>query len=992
MPEDFDIDQFFADDADSDPPELTGLFQRLRKPTGAEGAFSRKQKDYIRIRLQAMMGDEQAWRSRESAGLTRDLDAFPTDDPPAEVESPAEGGSSSEHSGPRGLGSGSRFEDPSGLLLRVGAAWSFVSPRPLAARPPTPDTPLAALIIEASPARHHLPQASAEARAVREAFCRAGMRAHVQQGGGLAATRELMAKEQPRFVIFVGHADAKHPKTGELTLGLIDDEGGLVLMLPDTVINILGGASSKLQLISLNGCESGDMCETLYRRFKVPVVGWRTIVNDDAAKKSSVAFWEHLTTRQPLESDDDVCAAVRSAFDQGVWAVQAMSVRNSTQSAGLSSDKYAVADPRTTGGPTMGRLLDGRWAAGVPIVLVPLPAHKKRNLPALDERTYVPRPALQAALREKLVPQSVTFLTGRRVSGGGADTLLSLEGIAGVGKTQSLTWLVNDIHVQSAFPDGVFWLVLGNEAPNAHARMSDLARYLELRLEKRLFGNEADAIESLKAAVADSRCLVILDDVWTHDHVRPFVDACGPNQVLVLSTRNTHLAEGYSASSVPVDLLDQNDAITMLGNYLCPQQPADQLAATAADLVEYCYRLPIAIRSVTGLMNQSKLSVLGALKYLKEAETRLERLDQYKDLDKGRLGGGRKSLFVSLFASLEKLGETHRQRCCMLAIFLEDDAIPFGILGDLWGEEPMATLRELAKWKLVEMDGDKQVVRLLDLHLQYLRCCAKSDLGGWHAKLLAACSATEVGGDEGASGGYWDEYEGGRRFMHHVRGCHGGGAPTRLATLKLTGVGIDNAGVEALANLLKSNETISLLRLAGNSLGGHHTAQGDFVPDLSGVTALAEALKQSSTLTTLGLRGCSLGTEGAREIAAALGSNSSLKHFDLAVNNIGAEGARHLAQALEVNSSLQCLGLSYNQLGPEGAQLIAAALENSALERLDLGRNDIDPEGAKHLAEALKANSTIQRLGVQHNNLNSAAKQLLRNVAEGKRFELLLYM
>ena len=34
--------------------------------------------------------------------------------------------------------------------------------------------------------------------------------------------------------------------------------------------------------------------------------------------------------------------------------------------------------------------------------------------------------------------------------------------------------------------------------------------------------------------------------------------------------------------------------------------------------------------------------------------------------------------------------------------------------------------------------------------------------------------------------------------------------------------------------------------------------------------------------------------------------------------------------------------------------------------------------------------ATTPSRSVQHNNLNSAAKQLLRNVAEGKRFELLL--
>ena len=58
-----------------------------------------------------------------------------------------------------------------------------------------------------------------------------------------------------------------------------------------------------------------------------------------------------------------------------------------------------------------------------------------------------------------------------------------------------------------------------------------------------------------------------------------------------------------------------------------------------------------------------------------------------------------------------------------------------------------------------------------------------------------------------------------------------------------------------------NNPDLPSRRLAGNSLGGHYTAQGNFVPDLSGVTALAEALKQNSTLTALGYALSSLMTD-----------------------------------------------------------------------------------------------------------------------------------
>ena len=79
-----------------------------------------------------------------------------------------------------------------------------------------------------------------------------------------------------------------------------------------------------------------------------------------------------------------------------------------------------------------------------------------------------------------------------------------------------------------------------------------------------------------------------------------------------------------SISSRDFTFLPLCDAIEMLGRYLSPPQSYEQLASTnnAAKLVRLCYSLPIAIRSVAGLMSGTGKSMQGAIEYLGEAATR----------------------------------------------------------------------------------------------------------------------------------------------------------------------------------------------------------------------------------------------------------------------------------------------------------------------------------------------------------------------------------
>ena len=103
---------------------------------------------------------------------------------------------------------------------------------------------------------------------------------------------DLLKEHRPRILLFIGHADATHPYAREYTLGLTDEAGGLVRLLPETLVDVL--SSAELELVVLNGCESEALGAAVAKAADVPVVCWRTKLLDEAAALYSPALFEHL--------------------------------------------------------------------------------------------------------------------------------------------------------------------------------------------------------------------------------------------------------------------------------------------------------------------------------------------------------------------------------------------------------------------------------------------------------------------------------------------------------------------------------------------------------------------------------------------------------------------------------------------------------------------------------------------------------------------------
>ena len=85
---------------------------------------------------------------------------------------------------------------------------------------------------------------------------------------------------------------------------------------------------------------------------------------------------------------------------------------------------------------------------------------------------------------------------------------------------------------------------------------------------------------------------------------------------------------------------------------------------------------------------------------------------------------------------------------------------------------------------------------------------------------------------------------------------------------------------------------------------------------------------------------------------------------------IGDREATALAEALKKNTTVTKLDICHNRIESAGAKALAEALkENNSLVELHLDENNIGPNGAKDLADVLLSNESLKYIGLASNNI-----------------------
>jgi ribosomal protein L21 len=311
------------------------------------------------------------------------------------------------------------------------------------------------------------------------------------------------------------------------------------------------------------------------------------------------------------------------------------------------------------------------------------------------------------------------------------------------------------MEVQQAFPDGIFWVTVGIE-PLLVSQQSDLAEALSG--ERLVFTNVNEGKTQLKILWAERASLLILDDVWQVADAEAF-NALGFAGRLLITTRDGELITGLGATSYPLDVLNDTQALELLAVWagVAVSDLPEEAKAVAAE----CGNLPLA------------LAQCGAM--VRDLTPWADLLDAFKDSDLGFIqkqfaNYPHSDVFKALHISAEMLAKTNpmaAERYLELEVFPADGSIPEAAVLRLWQHtgalkerEARKILTTLASKGMLRVEGElpQRSVSLHNLQQDYLRTRQTNPVQ-LHEEMLAAYRGScPLGWHEGPIDGYFFEH------------------------------------------------------------------------------------------------------------------------------------------------------------------------------------------------------------------------------------------
>jgi hypothetical protein len=186
---------------------------------------------------------------------------------------------------------------------------------------------------------------------------------------------------------------------------------------------------------------------------------------------------------------------------------------------------------------------------------------------------FVERPVEFEALKQKLLD----------AKGDSVAITAALRGAGGYGKTTLAKALAHDPDIEDAYFDGILWVELGEKPENLLSIVADLIE---------IMNGERPGLENLNAAAAklgealgDRRVLLVIDDAWREQDLRPFSHG-GRNAARLITTRRDDILP-LKTERQPVDAMAAEEALKLLSSGL----PEDQAAAQKHVLVALTQRL-----------------------------------------------------------------------------------------------------------------------------------------------------------------------------------------------------------------------------------------------------------------------------------------------------------------------------------------------------------------------------------------------------------------
>ncbi|MFC5286539.1 NB-ARC domain-containing protein [Actinokineospora guangxiensis] len=447
--------------------------------------------------------------------------------------------------------------------------------------------------------------------------------------------------------------------------------------------------------------------------------------------------------------------------------------------------------------------------------------------------------------RPELTDEVVRALTrGKRTVG----ITTGLAGAGGFGKTTLAAQVMEHPDVLRRFASR-YWVTVGQEVRGA--ALADTVNDVIERVSDRpsgLTSPEQAGMRLGELLAGAGATLVIVDDVWTAEQLRPFLIA-GRHCTLLITTRIPDLLPATpETATIRVDQMNPAESRELLGTGL-PGLP-DRVSLA---LLERTGRWPLALRLANSALRRTARDGGDVVEAADRLLLRLAAIGPTA-LDVTDAAGRDRTVAATLESSLGVLGD-RRERALDMAIFPEDTEIPVDIVAALWrssadftAESSADLVRELAELSLITREGDR--VRLHDVIRTYLRHeCGPNRLALLHDGLLATAEAD-------LPGPWWTMPRTSSTYLWRFLAYHldGAGRHEELGGLvtspdwiigRLRGFG-PVAVAEDLA-FLSTPEAVELARYFDQF--GHLLISGDI--DHSVINALAHRLPDTPAFTAL---------------------------------------------------------------------------------------------------------------------------------------------
>ena len=286
--------------------------------------------------------------------------------------------------------------------------------------------------------------------------------------------------------------------------------------------------------------------------------------------------------------------------------------------------------------------------------------------------------------------------TWRGGAAGGTTAVISaLHGLGGIGKTTLAAALAEEAARDGAFPDGIYWLTLGDEPTESQlqAWLAELVRFFGDR-EYRATAVEPTSAR-LRGLLRDKQALIVVDNAWKAEHVQP-LQVVGPRGRLLITTRDAMIARTVGATLFELDTMSPEEALKLIERKL-RRTLAPEEEPSAAVLAEELGRLPLALE-LAAVQVAAGVPWGELLEDLRQEIGRLEVLESPGADEQGEALRKRLSVRASFRSSLRRLSAERRERFARLGTLREETSLVPEIVTTLWStgvREARDTLRYL---------------------------------------------------------------------------------------------------------------------------------------------------------------------------------------------------------------------------------------------------------------------------------------------------------